>query len=409
MSSDFGSTDYGFVPRQLADIQKAMNEAVSIIIDPATGQKPFQNISDDSRLQQVLAIIAEAVGIVENSAAMAFEQRDPLSATGVGLSSLVQLNGVQRKPGAPTIITEKISGPSGTTIPAGFQVGDVDGTVIYQTIQAETIPANGVLIATMVATTIGANDPEVDTVTSVLTALPNVAVEATNIATLSVGTNEESDEALRARQQLSIMATSYRNIDAINAAVLNVPGVTFSRAYQNITLATDDRGVPGKTVACVVVGGDNVEIAQAIAFRLGFANTWGNQTVQLYGVNSMPMPISFSRPVEIPIDVAITLQIVVDENIQIFPSNGIDLIRQAIIRFAQYGHTSCEPMGNPGFPPGQDIIRSQLYTPINSVGGAKIISVKLGVDGEEPSEQDIPIAWDEIGIFTPDRIQVTFA
>jgi hypothetical protein len=109
------------------------------------------------------------------------------------------------------------------------------------------------------------------------------------------------------------------------------------------------------------------------------------------------------------VSVKITLEVVVDENIQLFPSNGPDLISQAIIAFAETGHSQCEPLGNTGFPPGQDIVRSYLYTPINSVGGARIVSVWLGVDGGEPADLDsISIGWDEVGTFAAERIEVEF-
>ena len=33
----------GYAPRRLAEIQRAMNEALAAIVDPATGERPFQN------------------------------------------------------------------------------------------------------------------------------------------------------------------------------------------------------------------------------------------------------------------------------------------------------------------------------------------------------------------------------
>jgi uncharacterized phage protein gp47/JayE len=118
--------------------------------------------------------------------------------------------------------------------------------------------------------------------------------------------------------------------------------------------------------------------------------------------------VSFARPAERPVSVRMTLEVINDEGIQIFPDDGIRRIQEAIIDFAQNGSSTCAPIGNVGFPPGQDIVKSYLYTPINSVGGAKVVSLEIAVDGGAFGESDIAIAWNEHGVFSVDRIEVNF-
>lgn len=407
MSADIDLHD-GYAPRQLADIQIETNEELAEIVDPSTGEKPYQNNSDDTILQQIVAILSEQTAKVENIAKVSFDQRDPLTAVGVALSALVQLNAILRKPGAGSIIPITIMGSPSVVVPAGSLVGAADNQHQFAINEDIVIPLSGSIDTYAYCTTKGPVDPEPGTVAVIMTPVSGWASVA-NGETVSVGTAEETDEELRRRQQQSTNNTAYRHIEAIRAAVLDVPGVTFCRAYQNSTLITDSRGIPGKDVAVVVVGGDDRAIASAMFYEFGIAQVgYGNRTEVFYDDQMIAYPISFSRPVERKISVVVRLEIVVDEGIQIFPSNGPSLIKNAILDFAQNGHTLCEPLGNTGFPPGQDIIRSYLYSPINSIGGARVVSILLGVDGGPVSEQDISIDWDEIGIFDEDRIEVTF-
>lgn len=412
-----GSTDHGFVPRQLADIQKAMNDALAEIVDPRSGEKPFQNASDDTILQQTVAEFAETSAATENAAAIAFAMRDPLTAVGAGLSALVQLNAIMRKAGAATVIPIVVEADPSTLIPRGSLIGDANANQTYSLNEDLVVPQSGVVHSAATCTEFGVFDPEPDTIAVIQTPVPGwksvtnrrADADGEPVGVLSVGTKEETDLELRRRQQQSTNATSFRQIEAIRAAVLNVPGVTFCRAYQNSTLETDARGIPGKSIALVVAGGDSRAVAETIRFRdpLG-VGYWGNVAEVFYDKQGMAETVMFSRPVEREVGVRLTLEIVVDEHIQVYPSNGPDLIKAAILDFAANGHALCEPLGNTGFPPGQDIIRSYLYTPVNSVGGAKVVALELAVDGGAFAERDVAIPWNEIGVFAADRIEVRF-
>lgn len=396
----------GYSPRQLADIQRETNENLAEIVDPVTEEKPFQNATDDTILQQVVAIISEQIAKVENIAKVAFNMRDPLTAIGVALSALVQLNAILRKPGSATIVPITITGSPNTIIPLGSLISTADNKYQFSIYENVVVPETGTVDLYGYCTEYGSIDPEPDSVVVISTPVSGW-YSVTNKKAVSVGRAEESDAELKRRQQQSTNNTAFRHIEAIRAAVLDVPGVTFCRAYQNRTLVTDERGIPGKDVGCVVVGGDEREIANAIFYEFGIAQVgYGNRTEVFYDDQNIPYPISFSRPVEREISVRVTLSIVVDENIQIFPSNAPELIAAAIVKFANEGSSTCEPIGNPGFPPGQDIIVKWLDTPINSIGGADIVSVEVAVDGGDFATGNIAIAWDEVGIFDTERIQV---
>lgn len=398
----------GYAPRQLADIQIETNEKIAEIINPVSGEKPFQNDTDDTIAQQFVAIVSEQTAKVENIAKVAYDMRDPLSAVGVALSGLVQLNAITRKAGSSSIISLEIKGKPNTLIPVNSKVSSEDDSAQFVITENIVIHSSGIVTATAKCTAMGEVNPLANTVTVMSTPISGWE-SVTNTKTISVGTDEETDAELRRRQQQSTNNTAYRHIEAIRAAVLNVQGVTFCRAYQNSTLTTDERGIPGKDVAIVAVGGDDREIAYAMFHEFGISQVgYGNVTEVFFDDQNIGYPISFSRPIERLVYIEVSLQIIVDEKIQIFPSNGAELVKKAIVEFSQYGSNLCEPLGNTGFPPGQNIIRSYLYTPINSIGGARIMSIKLGLDGDLLTEQDIDIKWNEIGLISEDRIEVVF-
>ncbi len=404
-----GSSDSGYTPRQLADFQNAINASTALIVDEKTGQAPFQNNKDDTIMQQFVAIISEAIQACDNAAAWLGRMRDPATAVGALLSALVHLNGLIRKYGSPTIIMMRLIGTPGTLVPANSMITEAEGTRSFSTYADAVLGADGTAEVQAFATEVGAYIPGEGTVVIVQTPIAGWS-EATNIGLISVGTVEETDPQLRRRQQISTNATSYRQIEAIAAAIYNVEGVTFARTYQNRDLDTDDRGIPGKTLAAVVVGGEDYAICQSIELRSPLGIRYiGNVTRDITGGVGEPVIVSFTRPVQVPIWLRITLSIVNDERIQIFPSNGIQLIKEAIVQFAQEGHTACEPLGNTGFPPGQDIIRSYLYSPINSVGGVNVRKIETSVDGMTFYENDVVIPWNEIGVISEDRIEVVFA
>jgi len=393
-------TPQGFVPKRLADILSDVNERIADIVDPATGEFPFQNASDDSILQQVLGVVAEGISECWGAAYDGSVQFDPLKNTGAGQAGTVQLNAMLLKPGGYTFITLRLSGKPGATIPAGSRIGTEDSQQAYVTTDPARIGDSGTVDVQARCTEKGPFDPAPGTVISIQTPWPNW-LNATNIETLAVGTLAETEEEARRRQQRSTSLTSYRQIEAIFAAGVGVPGVIYCRAYVNSNVyPMDDRGIPFKEVAVVAEGGDPKAIANAIFLRFPVGVIgYGNVSEVFYDSQGVSYPISFSRPTDVPIFVQVDVAITNRAN---FPDNGAQLIADAIVAYAQYGG-----VGNTdGFPPGADIICSRLYTPANSIGGHKITNLSIGTDPGALSTDSIPIAWDHVGRFDASHITV---
>ena len=404
----YGMTPQGFIPKRLSQILDDLNNNIASITDHngvsnGAAEKPFQNASDDSILQQVLGVFAEGLSECWEAAYDGSVQFDPLKNSGAGQAGTIQLNAMLLKPGEPSIINLELSGKPGTVVPRGASVATADGNYVFETTEAVNIGSGGSVEVQAQCTSKGPFEPELGTVISIQTPVSGW-LGASNIATVALGSWEETEAEARRRQQRSTSLTSYRQIEAIYAAVMNVPGVIYCRAYQNNKeYPLDARGIPFKEVAVVAEGGDPREIANALFLRfpVGIVG-YGNTSEVFYDKQGISYAISFSRPQEIAVSVQVDVVITSRAD---FPDTGAEQIRQAIINYAEYGGEGNEN----GFPPGANIVCSRLYTPVNSVPGHKVTRLQLAYfneDEQEFSNADIPIAWNQVGRFDLDNISV---
>lgn len=414
MAEEYGNLSTGFKAKRLADIVDSLKTRLQTVTDPDTGQSLQIDANDGSVISQILGIIAEELSLCWQAAEAAALQFDPLCNTGAGQSGTVQINAIVRRAGYPTRLSMTLTGNGEITIPRGSLVGSQDGKYQFATVEDVTLELlSEVYTGTVdvLCTVNGAIEPENGTVNAILSPVDGWAT-AVNTETIVVGEDEETDEELRIRQQASTALSSKCQIEAIYDAVSNVEGVTYCRVYQNDTLTEDERGLDGKSVAVVVVGGDDEEIAEVIfnAIPVG-VSTYGNlpdndnKGIEIVDAQGFSYYINFVRPEEVPIYVE--LEVVPTEDTP--AANYVDLIKQAIVDYSTSGAGAVGATINfdrNGFQPGEDIILSQLYTPINSVAGLSITSLEIGIAPESLAADNIEIDWDEVGTFAAENITV---
>lgn len=402
--AQFGMTDTGFKPKRIADVYESIKARITEITDDKTGEKVFQNESDDSLFMQFSFIVAEAIAECWEQAFQASNVRRPRNAKGAILRGLIQLNGLLAKFGSQTQINVKFTGLKDATIPAGSLITDVENSVNYSVDKSVTIGADGTATGTATALTKGPINPQNNTVIVIKT--PTYGwTNVTNTGVVVVGAEPQTDEELHLEQQRATSNTAYRQIDAIYAGLLNVSGVEFARVYQNTGLTTDSRGIDAKSVAAVVVGGTNEDIANSIAKKSANINSFfGSTEVDITDNQGQVNKIKFSRPEEVEIDVEVNITITDSSQFPASTEDAKKQIKQNIVSYAQYNLQATE-----GFAPGVDVIRTRLYTPVNEVPGFKINSLKIGKHSQGLSEADIDIAWNEVAIFKESNITVDIA
>lgn len=398
----FGMTDTGFKPKRISDVYESIKARITEITDEKTGEKVFQNESDDSLFMQFSFIVAEAIAECWEQAFQVSNVRRPRNAKGAILRGLIQLNGLLAKFGSQTQINVKFTGLKDATIPQGSLISDVENSVNYSVDKSVTIGADGTATGTATALTKGPINPNNNTVIVIKT--PTYGwTNVTNTGVVVVGAEPQTDEELHLEQQRATSNTAYRQIDVIYSGLLNVPGVEFARVYQNTGLTTDSRGIEAKSVAAVVVGGTNEDIANSIAKKSANINSFfGTTEVDITDNQGQVNKIKFSRPEEVEVDVEVNITVTDSALFPASKQDAINQIKQNIITYAEYNLQATE-----GFAPGVDVVRTRLYTPVNEVPGFKVNSLKIGKHGQgAAAENDIDIAWNQVAVFKEANIKV---
>lgn len=188
---------------------------------------------------------------------------------GAALDRVVRLLGVVRSAALSSRVTGPATGTPGTIIPNNSRIQyDPEGTVWIVVDGPYTISGGGTV-------TIAVESEDTEAVTVALdpdsgfdewTILDTVVgwTAFESAAQPVTGAPSESDASLRTRATTEAFRRGQGPLRAIEAAVTEVTGVTYVRAYENRTWTTDANGLPGKSINVVAVGGDDDEVGAAI-------------------------------------------------------------------------------------------------------------------------------------------------
>jgi len=389
--SDFGVSPEGFNRKRLDQLLDEINAEVKSVFG-----ENF-NVSPESPDGQINGVISESNANLWEIAEESYNAFNPSAATGVALSNLVQLNGIIRFPATSSRANLTVTGTALLTIPAGSLVSTSDIGDQFSTEEDLVLDGggNGTVFASAVVT--GPIDALAGTLTVIDTPITGWDT-VTNVADATAGTDEETDVDLRVRREQSVARDAQAIIDAIFAEVRAVNGVTQVTVLENDTdTGPDVNGLPAHSVHVIAVGGVDADIAEAIFLKktLG-ATPFGTTTVPVDDDQGIPHDVSFSRPIEVDIYVIVNLTVFGD-----YPVTGDEDIKQAIVDYA-----NGDLIVGRDFNLGDDVIHSELYTPVNTVQGHTVDSLFIDTSGSPSSTADIPIAITEISNFTTANIVV---
>src|SRR5690554_3049674 len=188
----------------------------------------------------------------------------------------------------------------------------------------------------------------------------------TNLTSLIVGRSTETDDELRIRRNRRATQVGKATPEAIARALESLQGVSDAFVIENRTLATDVDGRPPKSYEAVVVGGEVGDIAKSI-WDTGPAGveTYGNISQVVEDSNGDAHVISFSRPENVYVTFEVDYQVYDEE---IFPANGVQAIRDAIVR---YGDSTRRI--------GEDVIPQRFFGEVyRSVSGIENLVIRIG-------------------------------
>ena len=384
----FGLSDTGFLIKRLEAILADKNTAVTDVFGPDI------NLTPQSPDGQINGTLAESDADLWELAGAVANMYNPSAATGNSLSALVQINGITRAAATSSSVSLDLTGTNTTLIPSGSLVSTASG-IQYAT-DADATIAGGVAVVGGTAVIPAATISLTGTITTIVNPIAGWAT-VNNPTDAVIGTDEETDAALRIRRAQSVAFASQSLFESIFSAVAQLDGVIQTVVLENDTNATDGNGQPAHSVQVLVDGGDDDEIGEAIFNEkcVGIT-TVGSTTIAVIDNIGGSHDINFQRPTIVPIYVIVNLT--TDGT---YPGNGDDLITQAIIDFSEGQLAAGQRQGI-----GDDVINSRLYTPINSIPGHTIDSLFIGIAPAPASSADLVIDFDELAQFLSGNIIV---
>ncbi|HDH0670751.1 TPA: hypothetical protein PIO89_002138 [Klebsiella michiganensis] len=321
------------------------------VLDTITGY--FQQIygSDsyldpDSKDGQMVALVALAIHDANNTAITVYRSFSPSTALNDALTSNVKINGISRRAATNSTVDELLVGEPGTIITNG-SVKDTNG-IIWNFPAQVVIGIDGTAIATATCGTPGAVAALAGSVNKINTPTRGW-VSATNPLAATVGVAGETNAELRVRQSQSVALTSVTPFEAVDGAIANIDGVTRHKLYENDQDTPDANGLPPHSIAAIVEGGDATVIANTLRGVKGQGSTpFGSTVIIVPDKYGSPHPVGFSRPVDVPVFVKITISPLTG-----YTSQVGDEIKAAVAAYIN------------SLAIGASVLLSRIYSPAN--------------------------------------------
>ncbi len=370
------------------------------VLDTITGY--FQQIygSDayldpDSKDGQMVALMALSIHDANNTAISVYRSFSPATALSDALTSNVKINGITRRAATNSTVDLLLTGTIGTTITNG-SVRDTN-SVVWNLPATVVIGSDGAVVATATCANSGAVAALAGSVNSINTPTRGW-VSVTNPLAATVGVAAETDAELRVRQAQSVALASLTPFDAVDGATANVEGVTRHKLFENDTETTDANGLPEHSISAVVEGGDATEIANTIRSVKGQGvSTYGTTAVVVTDKYGNPYTIRFSRPVDVPVYVSITLKALTG-----YTSDIGDEMKAAVASYIN------------SLAIGDGVLLSRVYSPANlgvvSGGNARyydIMELLIGRSAESVAAANVTVVYDEAVSCSVENIEIT--
>ncbi|MDZ3173472.1 baseplate J/gp47 family protein [Klebsiella pneumoniae] len=367
------------------------------VLDTITGY--FQQIygSDaylepDSKDGQMVALVALAIHDANNTAISVYRSFSPATALGDALTSNVKINGITRRAATNSTVDLLLTGTVGTTITNG-SVRDTN-SVVWNLPATVVIGSDGTVVATATCANSGAVAAVAGSVNGINTPTRGWA-SVTNPLAATVGVAAETDAELRVRQSQSVALASLTPFDAVDGAIANVEGVTRHKLFENDQEVSDSNGLPPHSISAIVEGGDATEIANTIRSVKGQGvSTYGTTSVIVTDKYGNPYTIRFSRPIDVPVYVAITLKALTG-----YSSEVGDEIKAAVASYIN------------SLAIGDSVLLSRVYSPANlgvvSGGNARyydIMELLIGRSADDVAAANLVVAYDESASCSVDNI-----
>jgi hypothetical protein len=206
----FDSSTGQIIP-QTSSVKSAVKEMLNNIFNLKL------NIEDETPAGRLCEAITMAISRFCSITAMYSNQINPYYSTGQMLDAIGSLFSITRTGASPTSILVSISGAPTTLIPSGSLIEDGSGNS-FRISSDVTIGDAGTANAVAICTKNGNIEVAYNTVTKIISTVPGWSA-VSNIGTVSVGSDIESDESFRSRV-INSRWTGVSFVESITGSIL---------------------------------------------------------------------------------------------------------------------------------------------------------------------------------------------
>jgi len=369
--------DRGFVAPSEADILAGVQADINIAMGG--------NLNPGLSTPQGQIASSEAAIIGDKNASFIWytNQIDPALNSGRMQDAIGRIYFMQRIAGAPTVVQATCSGLTGVVIPVGAIARAEDGN-LYICHEIGTILDSGSVVLEFACAVDG---PVVCATGALNQVYQSIAGwdSITNLGDGILGRYVETPAEFEDRRARSVAINAIGILDAIQGAVLAVPGVLDAFVVDNVENTPTVIG--GKTLGpnsiyVAVTGGDSQAIAEAIWSRKAPGCGYNGNTVRTVvdpSPDYLPPPPSYFVRFERPQIKNFAVLVILKNNAGV-PANVRSLI-QAVVVAAFAGQD-----GRPRAKIGSTVFASRLYTGVALLGSwVQIVSIRVGFSGAAAS------------------------
>ena len=312
------------------------------------------------------------------------------NAEGKQLDALVKYIGLLRHPASRSRGIIEILGRPDHVVPKGTRVTTESG-ILFQTMYDVTLDDSGFGEVRIEAVEPGqrgnVTQGLIDRLFNPISGISNI----TNPERTSGGRPTESDEDLRERYYRSLSRKGKATRAAIEAAILEIPGVMDAIVLENYSMEVDENGLPPKSVAPFVFAGDSMAIAaKVLATKSGGIQSYGQTVIDIEDSRGHPHKIGYTKASDVQIYVEITLT----RNNRFRPGYEAN-IRTYVIEYI--GGLDSDGAEYRGLGLGQNVAHSRIIV-LTHDRGISDATVKISTDGINYYETNVEIPIMQIAV-----------
>lgn len=374
----------------LAEVQGEFRAALGadLSVDPETPQGVL-----------ITGEVQSRAAAAANNAALA-NQINPELAGGTFLDALCALLGLERAPETRTLVRDvNLFGQPGAVIPAGSRARSAFGDVFAAT-GTTILDASGVGQTDFLAVEGGARACGPGALVQIVDGILGWEVVFNPTSGL-IGSDEESDEALRLRRRLTLARQGLATPEAVISALYDTPDVRSLQFRENVTsLPLAIPGIPTlepHSIWVCVDGGTDADVAFALLSNKTAGAGW-NGLVSVFVTepsSGQQYEVLFSRPITVPVLIRVTAR---RGN---YVGDLYSLVQNAVLDYAE-GRIP----GERGFVVGESVSPFEVAGAIGvRAAGVFVVKVEVAPASTGVYQTDeFPIDLDEIATITAGSI-----